>query len=373
MNCNSRRKVQSLSPPRNRLSTELLKALHLSLVPPHCYVPFSDIVNRDSSLYGHESTKERRATTNKRHQLTLLRKSRFDQFKESCQELGVDCPPFFDPEYNIFYSTEEEFVNSKKIVSEEEAKRLGEEATRAAVAAKRALDKAKRMSSHFMLTNGTTGEETARERVVLNQLNLLYPEQNNGIFPIMANEVVVGTEKMSCLNIIVPLLDPRDLKKTHYSARLLQDYSGIIITQPTVPFFIYNSMKEMYDINKRDTCAQTKLQHDVVGTAICEDTSRQTKTTVWKFPPGMTCTNEYFNEDVRTKTATMYDLKTYSKFVYQTHVVDIKLSKTLKWYAPYLVWKLYVVNTVAKTGIKPVEEDDLLQNAFQGLSFINDY
>lgn len=365
MNNNNRRKVQSLSPTRTpRLALDLIIAIHQSLVPPKCYLNFKDIADRQSHLFGYESTKERRSTSNKRHRLTLLRKNQFDQFKQSCEDLGVSCPPFFDPVHNIFFSTEEEFTKNKKIAAEVEAKRLTEEATRAAIEAKKAQDLAKIMSPPFLLTNGATDEVYGGG---INVINLDMPEQNNGIFPILALEVVVGTEKMNCLNIIVPLVDPRDLKRTHYSAKLLPDYSGIIITEPTQPHFIYNSIKEMYNIKKKETCKQTHLTHAAVGTAIHENISRQTKKTVWKFPSGMKCTNEYFNEDFRLRNATMFDLKSYSRFVYQDHNFEMKL---LKWYAPYLVFKLYVDGSVTKIESAPKEDDDLFRNAFEGMSII---
>ena len=378
---NRSKKAQSLSPTRNRLSPDLIVAIHQSLVPPKCHVCFKDISDRNTQLYGHEGTKERRSTTNKRHFLSLLRKNNFVQFRQSCNSVGVSCPSFFDPDTHIFYDTEEEFATSKEQTVVEEAKQAAQEATRALEEAKRAEEKVNRLkfsermsntnvvSKPYLLKyNGETDEENGGEDFKV--MNILYPEKNDGIFPIMANDVVVGKERMSCLSILLPLLDPRNLKSSHCSARLLEDFSGIVITQPTVPYFLIHSMHALHNL-KKETCEQTKLQHDVVGTAIQEDMSRQTKTTVWKFPGQTRCSNEYFNDNVRAKTSTQYNLKPYSRFLYQQYTVfEGTLSeKTLKWHAPYVLFKVSVIGTVQNTHLKDNDTEDLLQTAFQGLSF----
>ena len=112
---------------------------------------------------------------------------------------------------------------------------------------------------------------------------------------IKGSKIVIGTELVDALTIYKPIYDARDFKSKKIKASLLSDGTGIVFTEPSLPFFFTSEITQMHELEGRSSCASTLRKHTVVANAIKGNIHRQTKEVTLLFPDGMTCNNRHFN------------------------------------------------------------------------------
>jgi hypothetical protein len=128
-------------------------------------------------------------------------------------------------------------------------------------------------------------DEDANEELLL---NFEEPENNNGML-VHQCDVVIGKEMVECVTILKPIYDIRDVRNKRITATLLQDGSGIRVSEPTVPFYLLDC--------PHGSCERSKIAHAVVVKKIkSKNTTRQFKTVILQFPQVMTCNNKCFNK-----------------------------------------------------------------------------
>ena len=199
-------------------------------------------------------------------------------------------------------------------------------------------------------------------------LDLEYPENNpNGMFVVQGTDVQVKNSLMNTITLYKPLADPRDRTKTE--ASLLQDLSGIEIKEPSVPTFFFNEGDDIHELDSaQEQCSKTKLAHSVACTAIQSQVHRQSKRVVLKFPDGMTCNKDYFNNP-----GDSFKLKKHFRILPVTLGKEKSSGNSIESYVAFVYWKVVIDGTEKllapdKDGADP-EED--LQDAFDRMSKMN--
>lgn len=111
-------------------------------------------------------------------------------------------------------------------------------------------------------------------------LDFEYPERNNGMLVILANDIVCDSKELvNSLSIFKPIYDARDAKSKKITASLLPDGTGILVREPTVPTYLLEINKEM-----KAACMKKEPSH-------------QCKTVLLRFPEGTTCNDKHFNKN----------------------------------------------------------------------------
>jgi hypothetical protein len=207
-------------------------------------------------------------------------------------------------------------------------------------------------------------------------LNYDLPEQNYGYFITRVSNVTVGDERMDILMIIKPLFDPRDIKNdTKFTAMLLPNRTGMYITEPSVPYYMSESVAAMeqaernYLEGNETMCAASVLEYRTQIAALGKSESRKSKTTIIRFPNNIKGNNTYLNKPnpKKTKSASKYDLATNSRFILQQ--MEVGTDKLLNFCAPYAYWKIVIEGTIRTTDVKPpTTTDDLFVNAMKGMN-----
>jgi hypothetical protein len=130
------------------------------------------------------------------------------------------------------------------------------------------------------------------------RLNLQQPHCNQGgIYPVLSNEVKVGDELVSKMTLYLPFCDLRDYNGGRFRAVLLRDYTGVEVTMPTVPRFLYENADTVQS-SEANGDERTKEAHQVQAVSLLGDEVGQVKKVIYRFSgESMTCNNKTFNDE----------------------------------------------------------------------------
>ena len=118
-----------------------------------------------------------------------------------------------------------------------------------------------------------------------------------GLIPFYVSNCSVGANSDVLVDKIVlklPFLDTDDFKEKRFDAKLQHD--GVLVTMPTVPLYLLDHDLVKKDYSKRAVSDESaKNAHLVLCTNLKLEPRRGVRKVLYKFPPGISCTNEYFN------------------------------------------------------------------------------
>jgi hypothetical protein len=129
-------------------------------------------------------------------------------------------------------------------------------------------------------------------------LNLQQPHCNQGgIYPVLSNEVKVGDELVSKMTLYLPFCDLRDYNGGRFRAVLLRDCTGVEVTMPTVPRFLYENADTVQS-SEANGDERTKEAHQVQAVSLLGNEVGQVKKVIYRFSgESMTCNNKTFNDE----------------------------------------------------------------------------
>lgn len=169
-----------------------------------------------------------------------------------------------------------------------------------------------------------------------------------GIVLMKAYGAQFGNKVFDSITIIKPVFDFRDMEnKKNIKAELLENGTGMIITEPVIPHFLLHSVQAIHEQEGKDMCTMTARAHLTEATSVIRASNEQKfkKTLLW-FPEGVVCTLGIFNNHVDRETPN--EIKTNGRFVfswYSTGSASHGLNGNLPLLNPYVFWKLVIKNT----------------------------
>jgi hypothetical protein len=170
------------------------------------------------------------------------------------------------------------------------------------------------------------------------------------------------------LSIYKPIFDIEDMKAKRYAARISQDGGGIIVTEPSVPQFLWEDADGIQNlVDGKDLCTVTRLSYRVHATRFAENNDIRTTEVEYRLEDGITVNNEFFNQDSNNgPPATPFLLE--PKMVIQKRVLMTdKNGNDLIDFMPFVVWKMAIDGEDARTSVKKSSPTDCLTDAFAGL------
>jgi hypothetical protein len=157
-------------------------------------------------------------------------------------------------------------------------------------------------------------------------LNYVQPERNHGLFAMIVMNVV-GDERLDAIAIIKPLYDLRDAKEeTMFNAKLLPNRTGIEVTEPSLPFYLQNCIKDV--VNNTDkqflksttgglSCKATALEYKSIFLKVSIKEQRQQ---LFDFPT----TSNYATTISTTMTQRNQNMNTSTT---STLIIDLNLRR----------------------------------------------
>jgi hypothetical protein len=174
---------------------------------------------------------------------------------------------------------------------------------------------------------------------------------------------------MDAYGIYRTFVDPRSAKDPeNFQAEYTDDGSGVVITEPTVPYAVLHDTSHMMDIEKNygGICEKTKTEMEKLASAVLRDPSRQKKTTLIRFPHGVKVCNSFLNGEEVKMTGKGNKLKSNGRFL--PYKMDVEDLKTFNFMMPYVFWKAPIVGTVSLTNQKAAcHSDNLFADALKGV------
>ncbi len=194
------------------------------------------------------------------------------------------------------------------------------------------------------------------------QLNFQEPWKNpNGMLTVVGHQVEVDNTVMDKLTIMKPIFDMKDYDKKHYKARLTQQGDGIIITEPTIPAYLWENPVEIQELVDDDyvLCEATLRTYKTIRTDMKKHKPQSlTQDITYLFPDSITCNNEFFNKLNRRNSQFELDMEMVV-FQQELKEKDHRGHLAIE-YLPFVVWKLAIDGPGKQT------EDDDEEN--QGIS-----
>jgi predicted RNA-binding protein with TRAM domain len=173
------------------------------------------------------------------------------------------------------------------------------------------------------------------------QLNIDEPWKNPfGILTIKGTKVVEENTVMDKLTIMKPIFDINDFEKNVFQGTLLEDGSGIIITEPTIPGYMWdnvNEIQKLIDADSTGVCEPSLLTFKTIRTDLKKHRELQTTQNTYLFPDGVTCNNEFFNK--QTRRSSQLDLDT-EMFVHGQKIGESEDGEAIIQYCSFIVFKL---------------------------------
>jgi hypothetical protein len=142
-------------------------------------------------------------------------------------------------------------------------------------------------------------------------LNLDFPEDNEGgVWAQYVSDVVSEKRMYNVIAIQKPCYDVRDYELGMISAELLDDGSGVIITEPSAPHFMINKIEKIYgkDDKKDEMFFKMSRLHATAANAIRKEPSRYKKQTIHTFPGNYCGKMGVFNNNSGQKLKTFIRL-----------------------------------------------------------------
>ena len=310
----------------NSVSLETDRALLTLLLSPHRFTKFSEVCNRNVSLYGTTGSSYRKSVQNRRHFLQNLQGNK-ESFQAVCEELGIDIPSCH---------LEGTLPPSQTVRHNQHI----------------CLPPTAILQGKLNLTTVMSVKKDFQQDIEEYTLNLKYPELNpNGMMVFRANDIECNTELIDTITIYKPLFDGRDIKKT--KAVLHEDGGGITITEPHVPHYMINEVKQIHQLEGQEgLCIPTMRVHRIAATDIRTKPMRREKQVALYFPDESTCKIDNVNKHSGNKLKNNF------------RMLNIVLSEKgedgepLVQLVPFLYWKLTIDGETRQLERSTSEDSD---------------
>jgi hypothetical protein len=174
------------------------------------------------------------------------------------------------------------------------------------------------------------------------------------------------------LSLYKPIFDIKDFQAGRYSARLAQDGSGVYITEPTVPQFFWSddlatSVQAIVDGGANSICKVTEKSFNITTTRLQENKEFRTCEVLYLFPKGITCNNEFFNNDsTGVPPSTPYKLVT-KMHLQKRDMGNDGAGDIIYDFMPFVAWKMAIDGADARTRPKQESSDNGLSDALGAL------
>lgn len=220
------------------------------------------------------------------------------------------------------------------------------------------------MRQFFSITTRTEAENIADYDEVFT-LDTKFPERNKGFIIVRPKNIREGKYLMEAYCIYRFYNDPNDSKNPEYfQAQLLVD--GVLITEPTLPHCFLHGHQEMEKVERKTgVCESTSVEIKKASAAVIADKSRHKKTTLILFPKDVKCCNDFLNGEHVKMSGNGNKLKTFGRFL--SYKMDVG-EKSANCIAPYVYWKIPIVDTVTLTDQEAAgHNDDVFNDALESM------
>jgi hypothetical protein len=187
----------------------------------------------------------------------------------------------------------------------------------------------------------------------------------NGMLAIKGNEVVEDNTVMDKLTIMKPIYDMDDFDNKLYKARLTDEGDGLIVTEPTIPGYLWKNPAEiqaLVDLDNDDgVCQKTELTYKTIRMDMKKNRDYKTHEVTYFFPKGTTCNNEHFNR--ANRRSSQYELNT-DMYVYELQIGEDQEGRDIVQYCPFIVWRM----AIDGEGKQTEDDDDGVRGAEKALA-----
>lgn len=214
------------------------------------------------------------------------------------------------------------------------------------------------MARNYERDNDDTSTDGSSVSGGLFNLHIEHPWKNPfGMLVIKGTEVEEENTVIDKLTIMKPIFDVNDFEEKRYKGRLCSDGGGIIATEPTIPGYLLLDPKAIQllvdDKHMIDNvCQPTFRTYKTIRTEMKKDASTRKKEVVYRFPPGVTCNNEFFNTTNRRSSQLELDTQLVMA---QQLVGEDEEDNPIMNYCPFIVWRVSIDGLAKQTAD---EEDD---------------
>jgi hypothetical protein len=186
-------------------------------------------------------------------------------------------------------------------------------------------------------------------------LDFEHPERNpNGMFAFTTPNVDVPNsttdEVVHVATVYKAVTDMRDMGE--FGATLLEDGSGFILMEPSVPRFILEP-EDLHDLEGEELCVEVMKSHQLNFTAIDKRKNRQSKQGTFHFPHDIQCTRAHFGNHPNGTLQNQFRVLT----------VAVQAGKTQD--IPFIFWKITIDQEARHTRNHKV---DPLAEAYERMS-----
>jgi hypothetical protein len=181
-----------------------------------------------------------------------------------------------------------------------------------------------------------------------------YWKNPNGMFCVRGNEVQVNNAVVDKLTIYKPIFDMDDYDLKLYKAYLTKNGTGITITEPTIPGYLWKNatkIQETIDQDSRSLCQKSEITFKTIRMHLKKNKEYRSHDVTYYFPQDITCNNRYFNGSKKTdgeKQELITDM-----FVYDLPLGKDSSEDDIIQYCPYIVWRMAIDGEE-----KQIEDDD---------------
>jgi hypothetical protein len=187
----------------------------------------------------------------------------------------------------------------------------------------------------------------------------------NGMLCIKGNEVVEDNTVLDKLSIMRPIFDMDDFDNKLYKACLTRDGDGIIITEPTIPGYLWKNptkIQALVDLEADEVCKKTELTYKTIRMDMKKNRQYRTQKCTYLFPHGTTCNNEHFNKKNRSSSKNDLDTEIY---VYEVQIgTDEENNEDIVQFCPFIVWRMAINGEGKRTD----DDDDGVRGASKALA-----
>jgi hypothetical protein len=178
-----------------------------------------------------------------------------------------------------------------------------------------------------------------------------------GILTVIGNKVEEDKTVIDKLTIMKPIFDINDFEKKFHKARLTHDGKGLIATEPTIPTYLWSNPKAVLELvdEEHGSCDATFQTFKTIRTDMKKKRDLRTHEVLYKFPPGTTCNNEFFNKVNRRSSN--YELDT-ELIVFENEVGQTEDGDKIVQFCPFVVWRM----AIDGPGKQTEDEDDQVLN-----------
>jgi hypothetical protein len=200
----------------------------------------------------------------------------------------------------------------------------------------------------------------------------LYIEQfwknPNGMLAIRGNEVVQENTVVDKLSIMKPIFDMDDFDLKLYSARLNDGGTGIIVTEPTIPGYLWRNPAKIQELVDDGApggiCKKTELTYKTIRIDMKKNREYRSHEVTYFFPQGVTCNNELFNgSSTKGRRSDHFELDT-EMFVYEVELGKDQDDNDIVQFCPFIVWRMAIDGAARQTE----DDDDGVRGASKALA-----